>query len=145
MSDLNDPDARIAGLGNGTAAEPEKIGYRRPPKATRFKPGQSGNPSGRPKGSKNLATVVVKTMRERVTIKENNKRRTVSKLEAAVAQIVNRAAIGEPRASRQFVELVTMIEARDEGRNPAAAPLNESDRRAIANIAQRLNRSAKND
>ncbi len=34
----------------------EKIGYGRPPKAGQFKPGQSGNPQGRPKGSTNLAT-----------------------------------------------------------------------------------------
>ena len=37
-------------------SEEEKIGYRKPPTKTRFKPGQSGNPNGRPRGSVNLKT-----------------------------------------------------------------------------------------
>lgn len=35
-----------------------KIGYCQPPAKYRFKPGQSGNPNGRPKGSKNLSSIV---------------------------------------------------------------------------------------
>ena len=39
------------------------VGYGRPPEATRFKPGQSGNPKGRPKGSKNLRTLFAEELR----------------------------------------------------------------------------------
>jgi uncharacterized protein DUF5681 len=42
------------------------VGYKRPPIHTRFKPGQSGNPSGRAKGSQNLKTLCHKIMKEEV-------------------------------------------------------------------------------
>ncbi len=40
------------------------VGYRKPPKHTRFKPGQSGNPRGRPKGTKNLKTDLIEELGE---------------------------------------------------------------------------------
>ena len=43
-------------------------GYKRPPKATRFKAGASGNPRGRPKGSHNLKTDLTKLLKKRVTV-----------------------------------------------------------------------------
>ena len=47
-----------------------KVGYGKAPKATRFKPGKSGNPSGRPKGSKNLKTDIEDVLAETIPIKE---------------------------------------------------------------------------
>jgi hypothetical protein len=42
-----------------------EIGYKHPPKRTQFRPGISGNPSGRPKGSRNVAAVVRRTLEEK--------------------------------------------------------------------------------
>jgi hypothetical protein len=44
------------------------VGYRKPPQATRFKPGQSGNPKGRPKGSPNLAADLSTELGELITV-----------------------------------------------------------------------------
>jgi hypothetical protein len=81
------------------APESEHVGYRRPPVGTRFRAGQSGNPRGRPKGARNLSTVVAAALSERVAVNENGRRRRITKLEAAVKQLVNRAASGEARAT----------------------------------------------
>src|SRR6202043_4106782 len=90
----------------------DRVGYQRPPEATRFKKGASGNPKGRPKGSLNVATVFLKTLHEKVVVNENGKRRTVTKLEAALTQLVNKAATGDLRALRQLLELAREAEAR---------------------------------
>ncbi len=93
-------------------AEVERVGYCRPPMATRFRPGQSGNPRGRPKGARNLGTVVAAALNERVAVQENGERRQITKLEAAVKQLVNRAASGEARATQLLLALVQANEAK---------------------------------
>jgi Family of unknown function (DUF5681) len=82
------------------AAENERVGYCRPPMGTRFRPGQSGNPRGRRKGARNLSAVIAAALSERVAVNENGRRCRISKLEAAVKQLVNRAASGETRATQ---------------------------------------------
>jgi hypothetical protein len=74
------------------------VGYRRPPIATRFKPGQSGNPKGRARGSVNLQTMFNKILNERVTVREGSRLRKVSKAEAILRGIVVNAMKGDPRA-----------------------------------------------
>jgi hypothetical protein len=86
----------------GGPAQP--VGYRNPPEGSRFKKGTSGNPKGRRKGSLNIATVFMKTLHEKVVINEHGKRRTITKLEAAFKQLVNKAAGGDLRAITQLRE-----------------------------------------
>ena len=89
-----------------------KVGYRHPPEKSRFKTGQSGNPHGRPKGALNMATILERTLREPVTIVENGKRITVTKLEAALKQVVNQAASGKLKAVQLLATLVRSAEER---------------------------------
>ncbi len=56
-----------------------EVGYRKPPKQARFKPGQSGNPRGRPKQTRNLGTLIEEALNETVTIREGNRTRTLPK------------------------------------------------------------------
>jgi hypothetical protein len=82
------------------------VGYGKPPSHSRFQPGASGNPNGRPKGSLNLATVLQNALREKVTINENGKRRKITKLEAAMKQLSNKAATGDMRALSQVISTI---------------------------------------
>src|ERR1700687_1673760 len=75
------------------------IGYKKPPRHTQFKPGQSGNVKGRPKGTKNFATVLDKELRTKIEVTENGKRKKISKRDAIVKQTVNKAAAGDPKAT----------------------------------------------
>jgi len=68
-----------------------EIGFAKPPSAPRFPKGQSGNPAGRPRGSKNLSTILEQELEERVVIRENGKQRTVTKRRASMKQFVNKA------------------------------------------------------
>jgi hypothetical protein len=81
------------------------VGYCCPPKTTRFKKGRSGNPNGPPKGSKNLATLFHNELKQRVVISENGQRRTITKAEAAVKHLINRAATGDAKAIQATINL----------------------------------------
>ena len=60
-------------------------GYGKPPKHTQFKPGQSGNPKGRPKGRRNLATEINEVLNATVPITENGRPRKVTSRMAALS------------------------------------------------------------
>ena len=116
----------------------DQVGYCRPPKATRFKKGQSGNPKGRPKGSLNVATVFTKTLREKVVINENGQRKAVSKLEAALKQLVNKAATGDTRALRLLLELARDAEAKQNAGGVQNPIVGELDQEVIEGILKRF-------
>lgn len=73
-----------------------KVGKGKPPKHTQFKPGQSGNPKGRPKGSKNVHHVLSKILGEKITITDSGKKMEVDKFEAALRVMVNKSYVGGP-------------------------------------------------
>jgi hypothetical protein len=75
-----------------------EVGYKKPPKATRFNPGRSGNPRGRPKGLPNLRMEVLGQLRETITITEGGQKRHVTKQEAIVMRVIQMALSGEPKA-----------------------------------------------
>ena len=87
------------------AARDDRVGYRRPPKDSQFKPGVSGNPRGRPRGSKSVADIVRKIISQKVTITENGRSRRVPRLEAILLRAAGEASRGEPRALRLLLQL----------------------------------------
>jgi hypothetical protein len=120
-----------------------EVGYGRPPIATRFRPGQSGNPRGRPKGARNLSTLVAASLSERIAINENGKRRRISKMEAVVKQLVNRAASGELRATQLLLALVQSQEAEKRAATALTdtEKINEADAFVMAELARRIGAS----
>jgi len=55
-----------------------EVGYKKPPKETRFKKGQSGNPRGRPSATENLRMLLGKVLDETITLTENGRHRKIS-------------------------------------------------------------------
>lgn len=72
-----------------------EVGYGKPPKSTRFRKGQSGNPKGRPKGAVGLLSSIEREMNARVPIKENGKLQSATKNEVIAKQLVNKAVAGD--------------------------------------------------
>jgi Family of unknown function (DUF5681) len=81
------------------------VGYGKPPKRSRFKPGTSGNPRGRPKGTKNLRTIVRDTLFEKVKVTEGGKVRTMNRVEAIMTGMVAKALKGDLRAATAVLKL----------------------------------------
>ena len=89
-----------------------EVGYGKPPAHQYFQPGTSGNPKGRPKGSRNLTTIIEAALNEKVAIKENGQRRQVPKREIIIKQQVNKAAAGDPKATSIVLGWIHQVEAR---------------------------------
>jgi hypothetical protein len=117
------------------------IGYKRPPKSGQFKKGKSGNSKGRPKGSKNFLTLLEKELSQSITVNENGKKKTVSRLQAMVMRMVAGALQGEPKALLTLVDIL-----RRTGQMSQAEPesLLPEDYQSILNayVAKRQNASS---
>lgn len=82
------------------------VGYGRPPKETQFKPGQSGNPKGRPKGRKSIQTTFREALEQKVAVTMNGKTRLLSKLELIFHRLTTDAARGETHALKMVLALI---------------------------------------
>jgi Family of unknown function (DUF5681) len=81
------------------------VGYASPPVATRFKPGQSGNPNGRPKKVKSLKTELVEELEELTSVSENGQDVQITKARAIAKAVVREAASGNMRAITALMSL----------------------------------------
>ena len=111
------PDLHAAGhqaIRPGASAGPSEgqsmyqVGYCCPPLHSRFKPGQSGNPKGRLKQSRNLRTIVKQVLSEDMQIREGGRLRRMSAMEAVVRTIRARAFKGDPKALASLIVLARL-------------------------------------
>lgn len=124
------------GKGAGSAYE---VGYGRPPKAHRFRPGESGNPRGRPKKTPTLYEELMKELARPVQIKMRNRTVKISKLEAILRKLLQSCLEGDTRATRLLLAMLQAAPA------PAAERDDQSefemalpDEEAISRILRRL-------
>ena len=103
------------------------VGYRKPPKHTRFKPGQSGNPKGRPKGRKNFKTEFIEEFSELVTIVENGKKIRISKQRALIKKLFIMAADGNIKALDTIHKMIDRYLEPQEASTPTEQPLSAED------------------
>lgn len=107
-----------------------EVGYKNPPKATQFKPGQSGNPKGRRKGTKNYKTDLREELAQKIRIQEGGETKKVSKQRALIKALVNKGMKGDVRAIEATMRQVHEIELLDSMKVEAQS-LSESDQAII--------------
>ena len=87
-----------------------KVGPGRPPRHSQFKPGQSGNPGGKKKGTLNLATILHEELEREVTLKGGQE--TLSTLRALVRSQLVQALKGSDRAAENVLRRVERVLSR---------------------------------
>ena len=114
-----------------------EVGYGKPPKHTQFKKGQSGNPKGRPKGSRNFSTDAKEMLNEPVRLTKGGKPKTVSTQRAALAQLRVKGLVrGEDRSLDKIIDLGSTYN--DEEIAETAARLSQTDAEILEAYNQRL-------
>lgn len=94
--------------GQSSGANPA-VGYGRPPSHTRFKPGKTGNPHGRPRGSRNLKTIIQSALTSRIVLREGGNRRSISKLEGIVLRQLESALKGNEKAALTTLKMAAQL------------------------------------
>jgi hypothetical protein len=120
-------------------APDDTIGDGRRTVLGRFKPGQTGNPKGRPKKQRNLRTVLETTLNQRIIIREGNRSRSITKLDGIVLSIVNKSLQGDGKAQSSLFTLLRsagMIGESPEAATPES--LTPDDGALIADYIRRL-------
>jgi hypothetical protein len=89
----------------GDDAAKGDVGYRRPPRRHQFNKGKSGNPKGRPKGSRNFATDVKQMLSMPVPLARERGRKSISTQQAGLLRLREKALKGDPKALDRLLEL----------------------------------------
>jgi Family of unknown function (DUF5681) len=83
----------------------DKVGYGRPPKHSRFQPGRSGNPKGRPKGHRNFRTDLMETLEAAVRMKDKGVIRKLTTQQALLYRLREQALNGNGSAMNLLIQL----------------------------------------
>ena len=117
-------------------SEDEDVGYGRPPRRTRFRPGQSGNPRGRPKGARSTGTIVTGVLNKKVSLTSAGQQRQVPLKEAIVLRMAEAALKGDLKAAAALFSLAERA-AQAADTEPTSAPEDQADEVIIAGFLAR--------
>lgn len=108
----------------------DEVGYGKPPRLHRFKPGQSGNPRGRPKGAMSLRTALAREMNQKISVTDNGRPIRISKLQAIIKAQTIKAAKGHVGAASWIVGLHIQAEGIQDER-PLGEKLSPADQAVL--------------
>ena len=120
---------------NGNA-EGYAVGYGKPPQDSQFRPGQSGNPAGRSKGVRNLATDVRRALKLPVKVRAGGRSRQMSTQAGMLMMLRDKALNGDARALDRLLELANRFN--NEAAPEVAQTLSDDDREILAAYAAEI-------
>ena len=113
------------------------VGYGKPPVHTRFQKGKSGNPKGRPRGMKNMSTLLSTALNASIGVVANGRRKKITKREAIVTQLVNKSAAADLKATQIVLAMLRDLECQADDPGEATV-FTEADQEIIRRIQARL-------
>jgi hypothetical protein len=119
--------------------EADAVGYKHPPRDHQFRSGQSGNPSGRPKGSRNFKSELRDELSELITFREGDREIQISKQRALIKSLVASAIEGNQRAAATLLAICVRVFADAEDDDAIEAV---GDREIVEVFTKRKKRAA---
>ncbi|WP_271950126.1 MULTISPECIES: DUF5681 domain-containing protein [Ruegeria] len=102
-----------------------EVGYGKPPKATQFKKGRSGNPKGRPKGAKGVNASLKRELEAKITVREGNNEARISKAEAIAKRLTAGALKGDTKLLMALLKVdADLFGGPDDGSEQAGSEVN---------------------
>lgn len=132
MNETNDERKEGPNEEDPAAPRDYEVGYGRPPKATQFQKGQSGNPKGRPKGKRGLKSDLRAELNEKVEITENGIRKRLTKQQLLIKQLFAKAIKGDIRALSKITDINITLFGPDDETPPASRKLAPDDAAILA-------------
>lgn len=117
------------------------VGFKKPPTSGQFKKGVSGNPKGRPKGSRNFSTIFNSELDSMVSISEHGRPKKARKKEVIVKQVVNKAAGGDLKAIAMLLNESRYAEQQAAQKEVIAPSFSAADKQVLHHFAQRIRSS----
>jgi hypothetical protein len=112
----------------------DDIGYGRPPRAHQFKPGQSGNPKGRPKGARNEATILHELLNRKISIREGGRTRKITVLEAILLRFTEDSLKGNTKSAAFLLNRHGTLVAGE----PQRSDISDDDQQILEDFARRI-------
>jgi Family of unknown function (DUF5681) len=112
----------------------EDVGYGRPPRAHQFKPGQSGNPKGRPKGAKNESTILREIFERKIESRSAGRSRKITVLEGILLRITEDSLKGNTKSAAFLLNRYAAMVSGELQRQD----LSDDDRQVLEAFAQRI-------
>lgn len=125
----NGPKRRVKRLRLPTSKdrEDDAVGYGKPPRAHQFKPGQSGNPKGRPKGRKNEATMLDELLFQRIPVRQGGRDLRMTVIEAIFRRLAEDSLKGNIKAAGFLFNRLSAISSEQ----PQQADLADDDQEVL--------------
>ena len=112
-------------------------GYGKPPENKQFKRGQSGNPQGRPTGSKNTYKLLNDILNQKIVVSEGDEKIKISKKIAMLTQLVNKGVKGDIKAIAALLPHLLIADLKEEERHQVRELLNQDDQSIITHYLSR--------
>lgn len=112
----------------------EDVGYGKPPRAHQFKPGQSGNPNGRPRGRKNEAIMLDELLFKKIVAREGGRERRITVIEAIFRRFAEDSLRGNIKAAGFLLSRLTALSSGQ----PVQTELNDDDHAVLKAYAENI-------
>jgi hypothetical protein len=113
-----------------------EVGYGKPPKNTQFKKGESGNAKGRPSKTKNTLTILTTELDKTVVLKENGKEVKLTKRQAMLRHMVNKAVQGDSKAMFFVFNQLLQLDQKEELKARVSKMFLEEDQEILKRFLQ---------